>query len=62
MSRFVKSVRKGTATFIFAAAGTMGLNEPLGMEVAQWKLAVAVGAGALVNAAYRWAEAVKKEA
>lgn len=61
MTKFVKSAKKAVATFLFAGLGVTVANPVLDMDVAQWKLVVATGAGALINLAYRWSEAALKE-
>lgn len=61
MTRFVRALRRATATFIFATAGTVATLSVFDTDVATWKVIVGTGVGSLFNLAYRWSEAVLKE-
>lgn len=59
--KFTLAARKAAATFIFSTAGLfVGVNV-FDADLAFWKLVASTGLGALVNLAYRWAEATMKE-
>lgn len=59
--RFLAAFRKALATLVFSTTGMLiGVNL-LDVDMATWKLIASTGAGSLLNLAYRWAEAVKRE-
>lgn len=61
MDKFKRAVRRATATFLFAALGTVLGNAFFDIDVETWKQAASVGIGALLNLIYRWAEKVQGE-
>lgn len=58
--KFVRAIRRATATFVFTGLGGSAVN-PFTTEVAAWKPIVIAGAGGLVSLVYRWAEKVEQE-
>ena len=61
MSKFLGSLRRAFATFLFATTGCLVGFPIMDADVATWKIAVGTGVGSLVNLAYRWSEAVVNE-
>lgn len=61
MNTIMRALRRATATFVFATAGTVATLSIFETDVATWKIIVGTGMGALINLAYRWSEAVLKE-
>jgi len=61
MNGFGGAARKALATFIFSSVGVIGGGSLIGVDEATWKLALLTGVGAVINLAYRWAEAEVKQ-
>ena len=59
MPKFLTAARKAVATFLFAGLGVVLGVPVLDIEADTWKLVVSVGAGAVLNLVYRWAEKAK---
>lgn len=59
--KLVNAARKAVATFLFAGLGVVIGQPLLHIETATWKLVASVGAGAVLNLVYRWAEKAKDE-
>jgi hypothetical protein len=54
MDKWMISLKKAVATFVFASTGIL-IGGALG-DVDVWETAGWVGVGALINFAYRWSE------
>ena len=61
MKNLVASARRAVATFLFATLGCLVGLPILDADVATWKVAIATGAGSVLNLLYRWSEAVVSE-
>ena len=57
MTGLGNAARKALATFLFAGLGVIVGAPLLGVDAETWRLVASVGLGAVVNLAYRWAEA-----
>ena len=60
MTGFQPAARKALATFVFATTGVLIGVPIMDIDAETWKLVVGTGIGALINLAYRWAEAEVK--
>ena len=61
MKNLVASARRAVATFLFATLGCLVGLPILDADGATWKVAIATGAGSVLNLLYRWSEAVVSE-
>lgn len=58
MNKFLASLKKAVATFVFATSGYIIGTGVFGFDIVVWQAALATGIGALLNLAYRWSESV----
>lgn len=61
MREFPAAARKAAATFVFSSVGVIGGGSIVGVDASAIELAVLTGIGAVLNLAYRWAEAEVKK-
>lgn len=61
MKQFPDAARKALATFIFSSVGVIGGGSIVGVDASTLELALLTGIGAVLNLAYRWAEAEVKK-
>lgn len=59
--KFRDAARKAAATFVFSSVGVIGGGSIVGVDASAIELAVLTGIGAVLNLAYRWAEAEVKK-
>jgi hypothetical protein len=57
MMEFRDAARRAVATFVFSSLGVIGGGAVLGVDASTLELALLTGVGAVLNLAYRWAEA-----
>lgn len=59
--KFREAARRALATFVFSSVGVIGGGSIVGIDASTLQLAALTGIGALLNLAYRWAEAEVKK-